>query len=102
MAVNSMSGLRINIPDANRSINGAFHGSMADAILARLTAEPDTIEELDAYVRSQRQSSRAEFIRRNCTTSESLRPSLEHKSHPCSSAKGVLGPQRNLVAESRF
>jgi hypothetical protein len=42
-----MSELRINILDASRSINGVLHGSMANAILAGLTAEPDTIEELE-------------------------------------------------------
>jgi hypothetical protein len=41
-----MSEIRINILDASHAINGALHGSMADAILAGLSAEPETIEEL--------------------------------------------------------
>jgi hypothetical protein len=42
-----MSEIRINILDASRAINGALHGSIADAILAGLSAEPETIEELE-------------------------------------------------------
>jgi len=42
-----MSELKINILDASRAINGILHGSFADAILAGLTAEPETIEELE-------------------------------------------------------
>ena len=47
-----MSEIRINILDANRAANGTLHGSMADAILAGLASEPETIEELaDAMAR---------------------------------------------------
>jgi hypothetical protein len=47
-----MSEIRINILDANRAVNGTLHGSIADAVLAGLAAEPETIEELeDAMVR---------------------------------------------------
>jgi hypothetical protein len=42
-----MSEIRINILDASRAINGALHGSIADAVLAGLSAEPETIEELE-------------------------------------------------------
>jgi hypothetical protein len=42
-----MSEIRINILDASRAINGDLHGSLADAILAGLSAEPETIEELE-------------------------------------------------------
>jgi hypothetical protein len=42
-----MSELRINITDASRSVNGTLHGSLADTILAGLSAEPETIEELE-------------------------------------------------------
>jgi hypothetical protein len=42
-----MSDLRINILDASRTINGTLHGYLADAILAGLAAEPETIEELE-------------------------------------------------------
>jgi hypothetical protein len=42
-----MSEIRINILDASRAVNGTLHGSLADAILAGLAAEPETIEELE-------------------------------------------------------
>jgi hypothetical protein len=42
-----MSEIRINILDASRAINGTLHGSLADAVLAGLSAEPETIEELE-------------------------------------------------------
>jgi hypothetical protein len=47
-----MSEIRINILDASRAVNGTLHASLADAVLAGLTAEPATIEEVeDAMVR---------------------------------------------------
>jgi hypothetical protein len=47
-----MSEIRINILDRNLAVNGTLHGSLADAILAGLAAEPETIGELeDAMVR---------------------------------------------------
>ena len=42
-----MSEIRINILDASRAVNGTLHGSIADAVLAGLAAEPETIEELE-------------------------------------------------------
>jgi hypothetical protein len=42
-----MSEIRINILDASCAVNGTLHGSIADAVLARLAAEPETIEELE-------------------------------------------------------
>jgi hypothetical protein len=42
-----MSEIRINILDGSRAINGTLHGSIADAILAGLSADPETIEELE-------------------------------------------------------
>jgi hypothetical protein len=42
-----MSEIRINIRDASRAVNGTLHGSIADAVLAGLAAEPETIEELE-------------------------------------------------------
>jgi len=41
-----MSELRLNILDAGRAICGAIHSSVADAAVAALSAEPETIEEL--------------------------------------------------------
>jgi hypothetical protein len=47
-----MSELRLNILDAGRAICGEIHGGVADAVVAALSAEPETIEELqDAMAR---------------------------------------------------
>jgi hypothetical protein len=43
-----MSEVRINILDASRAINGTFQGCIADAVLAGLAAEPETIEEVES------------------------------------------------------
>jgi hypothetical protein len=42
-----MSEVRINILDSNRAVNGTLHGGIADAALAGLAADPETIEELE-------------------------------------------------------
>jgi len=47
-----MSEVRLNILDASRAICGTIHGSVADAAVAALSAEPETIGELqDAVAR---------------------------------------------------
>jgi hypothetical protein len=43
---NVMSSIRINILDSEQTINGEIHGSVGDTIVAALTAEPETIDEL--------------------------------------------------------
>jgi hypothetical protein len=43
-----MSELRLNIIDRKASINGSVHDGIADAVIAALSAEPETIAELDA------------------------------------------------------
>ena len=45
-----MSEVRLVIRDASRTISGTPHGAFADAVVAALSAEPETIEELDAAV----------------------------------------------------
>jgi hypothetical protein len=45
-----MSEVRLNILDARRSIYGTVHGSIADSVVAALSAEPETIEELQYAV----------------------------------------------------
>lgn len=42
-----MSELRLNIIDACDAINGTVHGAVADAVIAALSAEPETIAELE-------------------------------------------------------
>ncbi|HYK89423.1 MAG TPA: hypothetical protein VE398_11675 [Acidobacteriota bacterium] len=47
-----MTEIRLNILDAGRAICGAIHGSVAESAVAGLSAEPETIEELqDALAR---------------------------------------------------
>ncbi len=45
-----MSELAVTIRDANRSVYGQVHGSVADKLVAALSADPETIEELQAAV----------------------------------------------------
>jgi hypothetical protein len=45
-----MSEVRLIVRDAARSISGTCHGSTADRVIAALSAEPETIEELDAAI----------------------------------------------------
>ena len=42
-----MSEIRINIIDRNQTISGEMHGSFGDVLIASLTAEPETVEELE-------------------------------------------------------
>jgi hypothetical protein len=43
-----MSEIKLNLTDAQHTINGTIHGSVADACVAALSAEPETINELEA------------------------------------------------------
>jgi hypothetical protein len=45
-----MSEIRLNILDANRAIHATIHGGVAEAVVAGLSAEPETIEELQGAV----------------------------------------------------
>ncbi len=45
-----MSELAVTIRDANRSVYGQVHGSVVDKLVAALSADPETIEELQAAV----------------------------------------------------
>jgi hypothetical protein len=51
-----MSEVKLNLVDARQTLVGTVHGSIADACVAALSAEPETIAELEAalarYVRS--------------------------------------------------
>ncbi|HEV3345289.1 MAG TPA: hypothetical protein VG125_33235 [Pirellulales bacterium] len=42
-----MSEIRLVLRDAARALSGTCHGSTADQVIAALSAEPETIEELD-------------------------------------------------------
>jgi hypothetical protein len=43
-----MSEVKLNLIDAQNTISGTIHGSMADACVAALSAEPETVAELAA------------------------------------------------------
>ena len=45
-----MSEVTLTIMDAHRAIHGRTHGSIADKVVAALSAEPETIEELEAAI----------------------------------------------------
>jgi hypothetical protein len=42
-----MSEVRLTVADADSAIHGEIHGSVADAVVGALCAEPETIEELE-------------------------------------------------------
>lgn len=43
-----MSEIKLNLTDSQRTLNGTIHCSIADACVAALSAEPETISELEA------------------------------------------------------
>ena len=43
-----MSEVKLNLVDAERGLHGTIHGSVADRCVAALSAEPETIGELEA------------------------------------------------------
>src|SRR6185312_1613325 len=56
-----MSCVRLNLIDFNETVSGEVHGGVADSVIAALSAEPETIAELDLAV--------ARFIKRDETSS---------------------------------
>src|SRR6266536_6014036 len=51
-----MSEVKLNLSDAQQILHGTIHGSVADACVAALSADPETIDELKAslarYIKS--------------------------------------------------
>jgi hypothetical protein len=45
-----MSEIRLNIITATQTISGTIHGSFGDVMVASLTAEPETVEELETAI----------------------------------------------------
>ena len=43
-----MSEIKLNLVDARQVLNGTIHGSIADSLVAALSAEPETLAELEA------------------------------------------------------
>ena len=58
-----MSEVKIVLKDARRAIHAKRHGGFADAVVAALSAEPETIEELEAAVAQIRGARRIGFFR---------------------------------------
>ncbi len=57
-----MSEVKLNLVDTERVLNGTIHGSIADACVAALSAEPETIAELEAAL--------ARYIKPNSSNSK--------------------------------
>jgi hypothetical protein len=58
-----MSQIRLIVRDARREIHGTPHASFADAALAALAAEPETIEELDVALERFHRRDEGSFFR---------------------------------------
>jgi len=56
-----MSEVRLILRDRDRDLSGTIHGSVADAAIAALSAEPETIEELDVALERFRAPSTYSF-----------------------------------------
>ena len=65
-----MSQITMTIVDSGGAIHGQPHGSFADAVVAALSAEPETIEELEAalarFIKSDERGPFAGWRRRAC------------------------------------
>lgn len=73
-----MSEVRLSIVEQNYAIQGDIHGSIADAIVAALSAEPETIPELAAalerYQKSREEDSWFEAFRQSAPNQLDLSP----------------------------
>ena len=63
-----MSEIKLNLVDAHTILAGTIHGSVGDACVAALTAEPETIDELEAalgrYIKPDEHCSQFPLFRR--------------------------------------
>jgi hypothetical protein len=63
-----MSEVKLNLVDAEDILSGTLHGSIVDAAIAALSAEPETIPELSAalarYIKPLHDSSPFQFLRK--------------------------------------
>src|SRR5215218_7878247 len=57
-----MSEVRLVIRDTKSDLSGTIHGSDVDRIIAALTAEPETIQELNQALRRFIKSDRPDFF----------------------------------------
>jgi hypothetical protein len=65
-----MSEVKLNVIDAQNIVSGTIHGSVGDSCVASLSAEPETIAELEAalgrYIRPQAERSPFAHFRSGC------------------------------------
>jgi hypothetical protein len=54
-----MSEVKLNLVDARQTLVGTVHGSIADACVAALSAEPETIAELEAALARLREADKS-------------------------------------------
>ena len=69
-----MNEVRLVIRDASRDIHGTPHYEFADAVLAALSAEPETIDELDAAIERFRKPTEPSFF-------DSFNRGIDHEPH---------------------
>jgi hypothetical protein len=92
-----MSEVKLNLVDAERVLHGTIHGSIADACVAALSAEPETIAELEAALARYIKPRNADgcftwFCSSKCPTKLSLANpgSSNDNSEPVHSLRDVL------------
>jgi hypothetical protein len=49
-----MSEIKLNLLDSHTSIRATVHGSVGDALVAALSAEPKTVDELEVALRNSK------------------------------------------------
>ncbi len=77
-----MSEVKLNLIDAQQILQGTIHGSVADACVAALSADPETIDELKASL--------ARYIK-------STPPALETKGSPAPNQVGLFASFRSAT-----
>ncbi len=77
-----MSEVKLNLSDAQQILHGTIHGSVADACVAALSADPETIDELKASL--------ARYIK-------STPPALETKGSPAPNQVGLFASFRSAT-----
>lgn len=81
-----MSEVKLNLVDAKRVLHGTIHGSVADTCVAALSAEPETVAELDTalsrYIKNRDATSHFAWFRStDCpTTSAGAEPFASYRS----------------------
>jgi hypothetical protein len=87
-----MSEVKLNLVDAQQTLHGVVHGSIADACVAALSAEPETIVELEAAL--------ARYVRRvdQAGAFTSFRSSAEVDTEPWDAGVVIIDLEARIVA----